>query len=347
MAGRKRDISSSMVALVLSLAALALLGLVTNVPAWLGRDSGFADVGPGCCRSTRRRQGSRHPRRRGHRVALRRRACGSAARTTSCRDRDRRLDALGGRRTGVGRPAASPWRTSSHRYDNVRITELLFLPGRATYFGTVERRRERACRSTLRVELAGPVVRIGVGVPRAAPIVWHLDREPPTVGIRPVLPFRQPAPPRVLGGPPTQGARPPSPRSSARSRRRAAPGGPRRRHAVDGPHRRARLVRRRRADGVVPGRSPSALTPSCRGTRGRLDMGCCERLGRVAMLSVHTSPLEQPGTGDAGGHERLRRRGGAPARPPRRRGRDLHPDAPPPTSPPVGRAGARACWSAT
>jgi D-inositol-3-phosphate glycosyltransferase len=27
----------------------------------------------------------------------------------------------------------------------------------------------------------------------------------------------------------------------------------------------------------------------------------CDSLGRVAMLSVHTSPLEQPGTGDAGG----------------------------------------------
>ncbi|HEV7194715.1 MAG TPA: D-inositol-3-phosphate glycosyltransferase, partial [Pedococcus sp.] len=30
-------------------------------------------------------------------------------------------------------------------------------------------------------------------------------------------------------------------------------------------------------------------------------MSCCERIERVAMLSVHTSPLEQPGTGDAGG----------------------------------------------
>jgi D-inositol-3-phosphate glycosyltransferase len=30
-------------------------------------------------------------------------------------------------------------------------------------------------------------------------------------------------------------------------------------------------------------------------------MSCCDRIDRVAMLSVHTSPLEQPGTGDAGG----------------------------------------------
>jgi len=30
-------------------------------------------------------------------------------------------------------------------------------------------------------------------------------------------------------------------------------------------------------------------------------MGSCERMDRIAMLSVHTSPLEQPGTGDAGG----------------------------------------------
>ena len=30
-------------------------------------------------------------------------------------------------------------------------------------------------------------------------------------------------------------------------------------------------------------------------------MARCDRIDRVAMLSVHTSPLEQPGTGDAGG----------------------------------------------
>ena len=30
-------------------------------------------------------------------------------------------------------------------------------------------------------------------------------------------------------------------------------------------------------------------------------MPSSDRIDRVAMLSVHTSPLEQPGTGDAGG----------------------------------------------
>ena len=60
--------------------------------------------------------------------------------------------------------------------------------------------------------------------------------------------------------------------------------------------------------------------------RGRLGaMACCERIGRVAMLSVHTSPLDQPGTGDAGGMnvyvvEVAQQLAGAG-----RRGRDLHP----------------------
>ena len=47
MSGRQRDISKSMVALMLSLAALASLGLSSWVPAWLGRDSRMADVAPG------------------------------------------------------------------------------------------------------------------------------------------------------------------------------------------------------------------------------------------------------------------------------------------------------------
>src|SRR6476659_8850168 len=44
---RERDISRSMVALVASLTALALLGLATTVPGWIGRGEGFVDVPPG------------------------------------------------------------------------------------------------------------------------------------------------------------------------------------------------------------------------------------------------------------------------------------------------------------
>ena len=46
---------------------------------------------------------------------------------------------------------------------------------------------------------------------------------------------------------------------------------------------------------------------------------------RVAMLTVHTSPLEQPGTGDAGGMNVYVARDRPAARRARRRGRHLHP----------------------
>lgn len=45
---------------------------------------------------------------------------------------------------------------------------------------------------------------------------------------------------------------------------------------------------------------------------------------RVAMLSVHTSPLHQPGTGDSRRHERLHRGAGAAPRSHQHRGGDLH-----------------------
>ena len=46
---------------------------------------------------------------------------------------------------------------------------------------------------------------------------------------------------------------------------------------------------------------------------------------RIAMLSVHTSPLDQPGTGDAGGMNVYVVETATPARRARHRGRDLHP----------------------
>ena len=46
---------------------------------------------------------------------------------------------------------------------------------------------------------------------------------------------------------------------------------------------------------------------------------------RVAMISVHTSPLEQPGTGDAGGMNVYVVETAKRLAAPRHRGRDLHP----------------------
>jgi hypothetical protein len=188
VAGRKRDISKSMVALVLSVAALAVLGLSDRVPAWLGREGGMADVAPGMLVVD--------PQARG--VAT----LGGGV-TASLYESGLRLEhddriltetvirgslvsAVEGSVSGEGKDTRE---RVDHRFDHVRVRELRFLPGRATYLGEVSDGTD-TLPLEIRIELAGPVVRIGVSVPRASALVVHLDHHPATTGIPPALPFR-------------------------------------------------------------------------------------------------------------------------------------------------------------
>jgi hypothetical protein len=187
VAGRKRDISKSMVALVLSLTALAALGLSTWVPARLGHDSGMADVGPGLLQID---PGARGIATLGGGVTA---ALYDSGLRISHEDdiltetviRGSLVSAVVGRVSGT---ADDPVEEVSHRYDHVRITELRFLPGRATYLGEVSD-GERSLPLEVRIELAGPVVRIGFSIPQASAVVVHLDHKPATTGLPPVLPF--------------------------------------------------------------------------------------------------------------------------------------------------------------
>ena len=187
MRWRERDISRSMVALVASLAALALLGLATNVPGWLGRGEGFVDVPPGLLRVDDDARG----------VAT----LGGGVTVSLYSDglrisRESSLllqTVIGGSMLSAVEGSAttdSDGHTQERvtgRFDNVTITELVFLPGRATYFGTVGD-GSRTLPLTLKIEAAGGVVRFGASVNGADGVVWHLNREPLTVGIRPGLP---------------------------------------------------------------------------------------------------------------------------------------------------------------
>lgn len=187
MRWRERDISRSMVALVASLAALALLGLATNVPGWLGRGEGFVDVPPGLLRVEDDARG----------VAT----LGGGVTVSLYSDglrisRDSSLllqTVIGGSMLSAVEGSAttdSDGHTQERvtgRLDHVTITELVFLPGRATYFGTVGD-GSRTLPLTLKIEAAGGVVRFGASVNGADGVVWHLNREPLTVGIRPGLP---------------------------------------------------------------------------------------------------------------------------------------------------------------
>jgi hypothetical protein len=182
-----------MVALVASLGALALLGLATTLPGLLGRDEGFVDVSPGLL--------TVRPDAKG--VATLGGGVSVSLYTDGLRiSRDNALlvqtviggsmlSAVEGRAvTGKGRgngKASDTREEITRRFDNVTITELVFLPGRATYFGTVDD-GSRSLPLTVRIELAGGVVRVEAAVVGADGIVWHLDREPLSVGLRPALP---------------------------------------------------------------------------------------------------------------------------------------------------------------
>ena len=184
---RERDISRSMVALVASLAALALLGLATNVPGWIGRGEGFVDVPPGLLTVNDDAKG----------VAT----LGGGVTVSLYSDglrvsRDNTLllqTVIGGSMLSAVEGSATTGGDGhtqervTHRFDNVSITELDFLPGRATYFGTVGD-GTRTLPLTLRIEAGGGVIRVGASVSGADGLVWHLNREPLTVGIRPGLP---------------------------------------------------------------------------------------------------------------------------------------------------------------
>ena len=177
-----------MIALVLSLSALGVLGLVTNLPGWLGQDEGMADVAPGLLLVDRQAQGvatlgggvtaALYPS--GLRISR-----GSDILVESV-IRGSPVTALRGSVTGHGVETREDVIGS---INNTRVRELLFLPGRATYLGEVFD-GERSLPLTIRIELAGPVIRIGVSVIGADGLVVHLDHRPATTGLHPALPTR-------------------------------------------------------------------------------------------------------------------------------------------------------------
>lgn len=173
---------------MLSLAALAALGLSSWVPSWFGHDSGMADVEPGMLHVD--------PQARG--IAT----LGGGV-TASLYESGLRLShdddiltetvlrgsfvsAVLGSVEGAGNGTSEH---IDHEYDHLRITDLRFLPGRATYSGEVSD-GSTSLPVEVRIELAGPVVRIGVSVPQASGVVVHLAHKPATTGLPPVLPFR-------------------------------------------------------------------------------------------------------------------------------------------------------------
>jgi hypothetical protein len=174
-----------MVALVASLSALALLGLYAHLPGWLGHDEGFVDVEPGLLTVAADARG----------VAT----LGGGVTVSLYSDGMRvyrgndlltqtvvggsPLSAMVGKATGTGTDTRED--VEAH-LDNVAIDELVFLPGRATYFGRVYDGK-RSMPLTIRIELAGSFIRLSASVNGADGVVFHLDHEPATLGLRPAL----------------------------------------------------------------------------------------------------------------------------------------------------------------
>jgi hypothetical protein len=176
-----------MVALVASLGALALLGLTTSVPGWLGKGDGFVDVSPGLLKVA---EGAKGVATLGGGVSVSLYSDGLRI------SRDNTLllqTVIGGSMLSAVEGSATtdsdgqPRERVTRNYSNMTIKDLVFLPGRATYFGTVQD-GGRTLPMRIRIESAGAVIRVGASVSGAAGVVWHLNREPLTVGIRPALP---------------------------------------------------------------------------------------------------------------------------------------------------------------
>ena len=174
-----------MVALVASLTALALLGLVTRVPHLLGRDGGFDDVEPGLLTVSQDAKGVA-TLGGGVSVSL----YDDGLRLTRGSDLLLQTVIGGAFLTAVdGEVAGSGEETDEdveHALSNVQVDQLIFLPGRAAYVGTVHG-DGRSLPFTLQVELAGSVLRVTAAIEGADGVVFHLDHVPDTVGIRPAL----------------------------------------------------------------------------------------------------------------------------------------------------------------
>ena len=185
MIWRGRDISRSMVALVTSLTALALLGLVTHAPAWFGHDEGVGNVPPGLLTVLPNARGvatlgggvsvSLYPDgmriTRGNDLLLQTVVGGSV------------LSGVVGQVSVNGTDVRE---TVNRHVDNLVVDELVFLPGRATYFGHLYD-SGITLPVTIRIELAGSTIRLGASVIGADAVVWHLARQTRTFGIPPAL----------------------------------------------------------------------------------------------------------------------------------------------------------------
>ncbi|HET7277500.1 MAG TPA: hypothetical protein VFJ22_05425 [Dermatophilaceae bacterium] len=183
-----RDISKSMVALVVSCAAAAVLGAVSYLPPYLGRTDTVRDVTPGLLEIG--------PGVRGVAVLGK----GATASVYLSGIRIERDDRILTETVRAGAPVSAILgtvrRTDSGAHEsvtqvlnNVRITEARILPGVATYEGIVFSETE-SLPLRIRIELAGRLVRIGISVPGAAAVVVHLDPKAATYGIQPYLPAR-------------------------------------------------------------------------------------------------------------------------------------------------------------
>lgn len=174
-----------MVALVASLSALALLGLVTRAPSWFGQDEGVANIPPGLLKVAAQARGVA-TLGGGVTVSL----YSDGMRIYRGSDLLLQTVVSGSMLSGVrGRVSVDGSDIREHvdqHIDNLTVDELVFLPGRATYFGRLYDSGV-TLPVTIQIELAGSYIRVGASVNGADAVVWHLDRETRTIGIPPAL----------------------------------------------------------------------------------------------------------------------------------------------------------------
>lgn len=190
--GDDRDVSRSMVALVVSVSAAAALGLAGWVPAVLRTDIGLVKVDPGLLTVERSARGIA-TLGRGYTVGAYQSGFRVSASTGALVDTVTRGSPVSAIVGELGERDDHPLEHVGATLDHVRIEQVRIEPGRASYlgevYGTVDGDpRTMPLRMVFLLTTAG--VHVTAHVQGADAVVVHLDAMPATTGILPALPDR-------------------------------------------------------------------------------------------------------------------------------------------------------------
>ncbi|WP_353951285.1 hypothetical protein V6K52_16840 [Knoellia sp. S7-12] len=190
--GRRRDVSRSMVALVVSVAAALALGISTWLPGVLRTDIGLVPVEPGLLTVDESARGIA-TLGRGYSVGAYQSGFKVSAGSGPLVDTITSGSPVSAVLGDLGQRDDHPFENVEATLDHVRIDEVRIEPGRAAYSGEVYddvdgQQRTMPLRLVFLLTTTG--VHVMAHIQGADAVVVHLDAMPATAGLAPALPQR-------------------------------------------------------------------------------------------------------------------------------------------------------------